>query len=150
MNNSDEYRKARQYALNRLAALPYHSTQLHKLMIKKLFNEADIKKIIQECVELGFLNDREWVESYVRGHSNSHSKRLIIAKLRSKGISLEDIPLDQVSEKEAVQQLIKKRYRSKNLQDRNDRQKVIGSLMRKGFSYDVIKESLQEVEDPSE
>jgi len=46
---------------------------------------------------------------------------------------------DSDQEKESVEKLLVGRYRSKNLKDFKEKQKVIQSLMRKGFSFESIK-----------
>ena len=50
------------------------------------------------------------------------------------------------SEREALKKWIEKKSRSLDLSDRKDREKLLASLMRKGFSYSLIRE-MMDIED---
>jgi regulatory protein len=101
---------------------------------------------------LGFLNDDEWTASFVRGQSNRKvGPRAIAQKLASKGVRGEK--LEQALEnswnpseqKALITSLLKSRYAKKNLSDFKERQKVIASLMRKGFDFSAIMGCLKSV-----
>lgn len=136
---SGEYEKARQYALRRVSAQSYHSAMLAGLLDRKKYPPEIISKIIHDFIEKGFLNDEFWVQSYVRIHHKRQSRRQILAKLRSKGISVEDLdlPFDEETELETIKKLIETRYRTK------ERPKVIAALMRRGYPWDLIQAALK-------
>lgn len=139
-----EYRKTKEYVLRRLSAKSYHSSQLKKLLKERLVDPKIVDRLIQECTDWGFLNDKAWLDSFMRVHRKKYSKRAIEAKLRVKGIPVEVLKdlLDEWNDPEEeikiIQTLIKTKYRSKNLGDFKDKQKVIASLMRKGFGFTQI------------
>ncbi|MFI5343465.1 MAG: regulatory protein RecX [Chlamydiales bacterium] len=146
---SMEYQKVKNYVLKRLSAQHYHSQQLRKLLIERLVDAATIDRVIGECQTKGFLNDEQWLESFICAHRKRLGWPVILKKLHSKGLSIEEIRVIQnrsrnpEEERQTIQQLLETRYRSKNLAQFHDRRKVIASLMRKGFSYESILAALE-------
>ncbi len=144
-----EYAKAKKYALNCLAMRSYVSTQLQKLLEKNLISSSTIQKIIQEFTRLGYLNDQEWIKSFVRAQLARHiGSQTIVYKLMNKGISqheaqrwLEELA-DPSETHKNIQYLLKTKYKDRNLSDYADKQKVIASLARKGFDFDMIKTAI--------
>lgn len=140
-----ETRYAKNYCLKRLSSMSCSSVQLRQKLEERLISAQVIEAVLGELEQLGYLNDREWVENYIRRQPKC-GPRLLAAKLRAKGFPREMIEeslegnSDSEEEKERLLSLIKTGYRSKNLKDFKDRQKVIASLIRKGFNISVIKE----------
>lgn len=145
-----ETRQVKNYVIRRLAAQSYHTLQLKKLLAERLVSASLSSKVIQEYVQLGYLDDKAWIESFVRGQSRRHSQRAILFKLQAKGIPVEQCTeilerfQDPDQEKQKILRLLQTRHRSKDLQDPADKRKVVASLMRKGFSFDLIKSALAE------
>ena len=77
------------------------------------------------------------------------SRREIYAKLCEKGIEKEEI--DQALEecyseedsREAIREILEKKGWIPGEMDDKDRQKMLGFLIRKGFSYDDIRQVIQ-------
>lgn len=147
---NDDYTIAKRYALKRLSSQSLHSAQLRKILHEKQVSDDIINQIIVEFQRLGFLNDPEWIQSYIRGHSKRHGPRSILAKLRLKGIAREEVEetlhsmSDSDTQKESILNLLKTRYKSRDLSDYKEKQKVIASLMRKGFDFDAIQNAFLE------
>jgi regulatory protein len=144
-----EYQQAKKYALKRLSLQPMLSTTLSRSLKKRLVSEPVIQTIIQECRELGILNDEEWAASFVRGQTNRKTgPRAIAQKLASKGIRGEQLEKalegawDGEKQKGCIESLLKSRYGKRNLADYKERQKVISSLVRKGFDLSIVLECL--------
>lgn len=139
-----EYQQAKKYALKRLSIQPMLSTALARAMKERLIFESTIQKVIQECISLGFLNDEEWTASFVRSRSRRNGPRAIAQKLISKGIrgkQLEDALRGEWNiekQKGLISALLETRYAKRNVTDFKERQKVISSLMRKGFDLSII------------
>lgn len=147
-----EYRLTKQYVLRRLTAQSYHSSQLAKLLKSKLVSSPIGDRLIQECLQQGYLDDANWIEGFMRHHRKRLSLRAILMKLKSKGLSQDELsqlaeqwqdPQEEVS---AICHLIQTRYRTKNLQIYADKQKVISALARKGYSFDRIREAIENLE----
>lgn len=146
-----EYSGAKRYILNRLSKKSYHSIELHKLLEDKGVSEEFIQKLIAKCCEWGFIDDEKWIESYiVSQRRQKRGDRLIAMKLKNKGLkdsaiayafeSLQnpEIPLAN------IRRLLDSRYRSRNLADFKEKNKVIASLIRQGFIFSDIIAVLKE------
>lgn len=145
-----ELQRAKSYALNRLAKQNQPSNQLEKSLRDRLVTEPTIAKIIADCQRLGYLNDEEWMESYIRSQQARHlGPERILLKLREKGISREQAlaALDKQDDAELragrIRHLLTTRYRSRDLADYKERQKVIAALIRKGFSFSEVIEEVK-------
>lgn len=107
-----------------------------------------------ELRELGYLNDRRFVESYILSHQNAKQKGrfLLRNELLQKGISetvidtyLEENPLDEDSL--ALQALQKRWPRFSQFEKVKRFKKAHDFLRRKGFTYDVVKKTIEEMEE---
>lgn len=145
-----EYRRVKGYVLWRLSKQSYHSEQLAKLLRDRLVQDHTIDRVIQEYRDLGFLDDESWMQNFMRVQQKRYSLPFILSKLYAKGFSSETIQRlsnewkNPEEELQAIQHLIKTRYRSKDLKEPKSRQKVIASLARKGYAFDQIQTALSE------
>lgn len=142
-----EIAAAKRYALRRLAARSYPSTSLRKLLITKHVSVIAADEVIAWCTKQGFINDNDWISSFVRAQA---ARRLgpnrIIQKLRAKGVPehLAEESIRGVGQQEQIRHLLQSRYGSKDLNQPKDKQKVIAALIRKGFEWEVIQEIIYE------
>lgn len=139
-----EYRQTKNYVLRRLSMQSYHSAQLTKLLKERLVQAHTIQRLIAECLDWGYLDDKAWLAAFKRG--KRLGLRAIAMKLRTKGLSREEIEdfitenRDPEEEKEGILRLMQTRYRHKDLNQPKERQKVIAALMRKGYDFEWIKQ----------
>lgn len=151
-----EYERVRNYVVWRLSTQSYHSQELVQLLKKRLVSLETIEKVIQEFIQKGFFSDALWIQSFIRVHRKRLALSAILQKMRLKGISDDEIEnARQLYQNENEEQnhlinLIKTRYRSKNLTDFTSKQKVINSLLRKGFSFEVIKKAITAINNSDE
>lgn len=142
-----EYRLGLQYAYKRLSVKGYLSMELTSKLKEKKVSQKNINKIILECTRLGFLNDALWLENYIRACvARKMGPQAIVAKLRRKGFTADAatnaVAKLDVDQRQIIKKLLETKYRNKHLDEYRERQKVIGSLMRKGFSYEDIEAAL--------
>jgi regulatory protein len=143
-----EYERVKRYLLWRLSKQSCHSDQLAKQLRERLVQSHTIDQILEEFKRAGYLDDEAWLKAFMRGQQKTQGLPLILSKLGAKGLSPESLDgiaetyQDRDGELLAIRHLLTTRYRSKNLSDRNTRQKVIGSLLRRGFSYDQVRRAL--------
>ena len=144
-----EYRRVKGYVLWRLSTQSYHSEQLAKLLRERLVQNHTIERVLQDYREMGFLDDEAWLQNFMRTQQKRYSLRFILNKLHAKGFSSETIQRlarewkNPEEEIQAIQYLLKTRYRTKDLKDYKNRQKVIAALARKGYAFDQIQAALQ-------
>ena len=114
-----------------------------------------VDRVINKLKEQKFLNDEEfvkwWIESRLR--FKPRSLRLIKLELKQKGISDEIIEsgignqeLGIENDLEQAKKLVEKRIgRVKNLSNKEIYQKLGSYLARRGFDWDTIKHSIDEL-----
>ena len=84
--------------------------------------------------------------NYIAYKSSTDSKNTIRRKLIEKGVAKDiidscieeyyvDDELNRDTERKLIEQLVRKKCKDNSLPDTNMKQKLIASLMRKGFSY---------------
>lgn len=113
--------------------------------------DTDIENILIKLQEYNFLNDEDFAKFWIEQRSKYKGKpiRVIEYELKQKGIS-QDLINSSLFEKdkketdlENAKKLATKKmdfYRSLPLDKR--REKVVNYLLRKGFSYDVVKKAI--------
>lgn len=144
-----EYQRAKGYVVWRLSAQSYHSELLVKLLRDRLVQRKTIDKVMRDCHQAGYFDDENWLKNYIQMHQSRYGWRFIATKLKAKGLSVETLEglfeegQDPEEERQAIRHLLETRYRSKDLSQFKEKQKVIGALLRKGFSYEQVKEAME-------
>jgi regulatory protein len=145
-----EYKGAKIYALKRLSLKNQPSIEMEKALKERLVSQKNRDKIIDELRSLGYLNDNEWIEGFIRNQTNKKiGPKAIYQKLKAKGLpdeSIEHFLENYVSpekQQTQIQLLLQTRYKSRNLNDYHQKQKVIASLLRKGFDFEQVREVLE-------
>jgi regulatory protein len=147
--DSFEYQRVRNYVVWRLSTQSYHSEQLGKLLRDRLVQHQTIERVLEECKASGYLNDEAWMQAFMRSQQKRYSLRVILSKLRTKGFSSETLHRlaleweNPEEEQQAIQHLLHTRYRSKDLSQYKERQKVIAALLRKGYAFDQVQAVLK-------
>lgn len=144
-----EYTKAKKYALDCVAMRSYPSTQLKKLLMRNLVSSETIQKVLQEFARLGYLNDDEWIERFIKAQLMRHvGPQMIVCKLMSKGIFHQEAErwmekfVDPAEAQKSIRHLLKTKYKKRDLTDYREKQKVFAALARKGFDSGTIKAAL--------
>ena len=139
----EDYSAAKKYVLAALCKQSLCSSQIRQRLKRREVPPEMIEDLIEEVTRLGFVDDKLWVESFVRRQQARHDGPMTIKyKLRSKGVEnvlIDDlVPQDESLQLEQIQGLLKGRYRKFDLNDYKQRQKAVAALARKGFSLDII------------
>lgn len=129
-----------------------------KLVKSERYTEDVIEKTIAFLKDYDYLNDYHYALRYLEENAGKRSLLDMKSKLFLRGVdsvSLERAIADfqerqreeEINpEREALKKWIEKKSRSLDLSDRKDREKLFASLMRKGFSYSLIRE-MMDIED---
>lgn len=146
-----ERAKARKRALYYLSQQSLNRSQLSQRLLRKGFSSDSTQFAIDECERLGYVDDREWASSFLR---QLQRKRLgpsqIRLRLLAKGISAEliqellETELRADHSSTSIQELLEGRYRSRDLRDPKERQRVASALLRKGFSPPDVWDALNQ------
>ena len=125
-----------------------------KLEKSQRYTEEVIAKTIAFLKEYDYLNDYNYALRYLEENSGKRSLRDMKAKLFQRGVdsvslaeAVEDFQEKQREEeshpeREALYKCLEKKRRSWDIADPKEKQKLYAFLMRKGFSYDLIREAL--------
>ncbi len=142
-----EWRACFAAALNYLSFKSQSAKNLFDKLTKK-FSKEVAAKVIAKLLEERLLDDREYARNLVDYYiQKGFGKKRIENELYKKGVSrdiskevLEDIEVD---EKEAIRELVERKYINK-LGEKNGRAKVFAALARAGYSYSEINCVLME------
>ena len=116
-------------------------------METKLSGDGYPKEVINRVME--FLK-----ENFIRMNQEKKSRRQIAFELQQKGVDRQDISriLEGSAQDDlaAARNLLKKRLRTADLSDLKEKNRLGAYLGRRGFSYDVIRRVMQEVQSGQE
>lgn len=125
-----------------LSKRDYSERELYQKLLSKYREKDIIKSVIEKFIDLGYLNDYDYAQSYINSHS--YSKKKMEFMLLQKGINstiIREILAGQdISEVEEI----KKQW--KKLGNKENDKKII-SLMRKGFQYKDIQRAIKEIDE---
>jgi len=122
---------------------------LEKIAEKYMFSAADIEATIELLKDQGYLNDLEFIKSFVNSRNllKPKSQRVLEMELRKLGVEQTDIDIffseTPTDEAQLAQKALHKKIKSLSLiPDKKIRfMKAISFLQRRGFSYDVAKQT---------
>lgn len=143
----DAFQKAYDRALNYLAYRPRSSAEVSRYLAGKRVPSQVGEEVLQRLSAAGLLDDlafaRYWVEN--RETFRPRGRRLLRQELRQKGVDDELIAeaLGEVDEEEsAYQAALRQARKYAGLDDGLFRQRMHNFLRRRGFSYEVVRETI--------
>lgn len=154
-----EYQRARKRAMYLLGSRPYSTAALKEKLLNN-YSEETADKVIEDMTRYGFLDDEDYAKRLAGSIINGKKYGLHRAKaeMRRKGVPDELIEqaLGEFSREDIEDSLIglvRKKY-SDRIYHREDRQKVIAALARRGYGFSEIKTAitavLEEIEEEEE
>lgn len=146
IDNDVILRRAKIRALNLLKAQDRTVKQLTDKLTKDGYDESTIALVKEYLDRFGYLDDYRIADNYCRYHMNNMSSQELKRKLYTKGIPGEIISAvtDELGDSDelALQALIKKKNFAGKIIDAESYRKSVGFLIRRGFSYELIKKYL--------
>ena len=113
-----------------------------------------INRVMEFLKEYRLIDDRVYTENFIRMNHEKKSRRQIAFELQQKGVDRQDISriLEGSAQDDlaAARNLLKKRLRTADLSDLKEKNRLGAYLGRRGFSYDVIRRVMQEVQSGQE
>lgn len=135
-SSSDSLLRARRYGAQSLVPLPVGRVQSSEDILELSEN------IIQKLLDKKYLDDYKFAEWYVdnRFVKKGISKKRLKMELMKKGVAREivDEVIDDRDDEEEIRKVIAKK------RAKYDDEKLMGYLVRQGFSYDLVKQVLSE------
>lgn len=147
----EEYRKAKERALYLLDYRDYSYVELFQ-KLEKNYSEDTCYRVMDKMVEIGSINDRRYAEQLARRYVEvkKFGRYRAFREMRGKGLTAEVIErvLEDYEDSyyERLYELVERKY-LRYLDDEKGVKKVKNALARYGYSYDLIKEVLRDIEE---
>ena len=143
-----QYPRALNQAVALLARRPCSKGEIAQNLRRHHYTDDVIDLVIYKLEKENLLNDQEFSELWVQQRSRKYGSRRIRQELRVKGIeeSTADEALSSLSDEEMLESAtalaVKAWSRAKPGEDpRKTRQRIISSLVRKGFDWDLARQA---------
>ncbi|WP_204557861.1 recombination regulator RecX [Bacillus ectoiniformans] len=154
IERQDHVRKGLNMAIHYLSLRMRSEKEVADYLSKKEVEPEGIREIIATLYRLSYLNEAQFADAFVKTQINTTDKgpKTIERELKEKGLtddlieeSLQSFDFDKQLEK-AVH--IAEKYRKKNKKESLmiQKQKIQQALVRKGYSWNVINEALEQLE----
>lgn len=143
-------RRAKLKALRLLERMDRTEAQLRQKLLDAEFEPEIVEQAMAYVKSFGYLDDERYVRNYIEFRQAQKSRRQLEQELQyRKGVSPELIrkvyeELDPVDEKELIRRQLEKKHYNAREADEKQRQKVMASLVRKGFRMGDILAVLRE------
>ncbi len=144
------YLKAKDTAFKYLGYKARSSYEVEKKLEEKEFNPEIIRKTIDMLERYGYINDAHYAKVFIndkinlKGYGKHRIKYELKLKKIDENIINELLENTSESELEKATSLVEKKIRNKVI-DYKEKQKIIAYLQRRGYSFDIIKESIDNV-----
>ena len=147
----EEVVRARQAALEYLSRGSKTATEVRRSLSRRGFSDAAAEDALAKMEDYGYLDDAAYAVAFAKSRSASggHGPQRIRADLLKKGVSrdaidraLEDLDRDGLAD--SARALADKRWRALSGEDdlRKRKKKTTDYLLRRGFSYDQVREAV--------
>lgn len=152
LKRENEYFEVKKSALRFLSIRNHSSQELYKKLSKKKFSDQIIKKVIDELLSIGYLNDKKFAEQYLSELIGKLFGPLKIKnEMLKRGISKEIVD-DVLNEyfnnddmqKEVIEKILSKNKFSKRISNRNELQKIYNYLVSRGFQARIVMDAMKE------
>lgn len=126
--------------------------QVEEFLFKKGFSSDAVQFVINKMKEYRYIDDGEFVKSYVSAYKNTKGKRRIEYELKLKGLAQEYI--EQVeslldSREDCIKNIAKKFMKNRQV-DNSNLQKLFRHLANKGFDFELCRNCVKNFADMTE
>lgn len=145
-------KRAKKRCLNLLQKRPYTESKLREKLREGYYTDELIDEAIEYVKSFHYIDDYDYASQYIFYHKESETRKKMEEKLRMKGISKEVLQqvfgdtYDEVEQQETELQQAKKLLEKKRydacLTEWKEKQRIYCFLVRKGFSFSVIKKAM--------
>lgn len=122
--------------------------ELKELLTKAGANPVLINRLIENYLDYKYIDDENYVKTYIELRGNKEGPKLIKTKLIKKGIDISLIEeyLDNFNEEDSINNLARRVINtSKNLNKQQIKQRVIRSLLTKGYNYNLVNKIVDDL-----
>lgn len=150
----EDLTRARDYALKLLSYRPRTIKEIRDRLKLKDYDEDIVQEVIRNLKRLNLLNDREFALSWATNRmrlkpvGRFRLRQELLAKGIPEGLISETIEAayQEADEVELASQVAGQKMRSyRNLNDLTSRRRMYAFLQRRGFSHEIIRETMRRV-----
>ena len=148
ITKDNAYAKAKNIALRFLGYRMRTEKEISDRLKKEDLPDEAVEKTFEFLKKYGYVDDRKFAESYIneKKHLKGYGEYRLRNELFLKGISKEIIDefseLMQEDSERLMTEAIEKKLRGGLIEDRKEEQRLMGYLLRLGFSYSDIRDAL--------
>lgn len=142
-------KRAKLRAMHLLSDMGRTESQLRTKLKQGGYPDEAVEEAIRYVKSFGYINDAEYVRSFIDSRKEKKSKKEIYAALKQKGVDsdiieqvFEEMDYGEEDSRQAIEALMRKRNYNPDSADLKEKQKLMGYLMRKGFRYDDVNSVL--------
>ncbi len=142
------YKRAMDKAISSIKYSEKCEYDIRRKLEELYFDHEIIDFTIDKLKSYDYINDERYASMYIRTHINNKSRKNITYMLLAKNISSEIIEeafeINELpDEEEVISRLILKKYKPEDISLNKD--KIISSMLRKGYSYGIVQKCLNEM-----
>ena len=150
-------REAARTAMNLLVKRDYDEAELYRKLRDKGYSEFFAGKGIEYVSAYHYLDDARYARQMIGSRKDTTSRKMMVSRMRQKGLS-DEVIQEAMEEADWTDEMgltreIRRRFSSaeqiESLTDK-DRQKLIQSLMRKGYGYSDIQHVIRHLDELEE
>ena len=142
-------KRAKLRAMHLLSDMGRTESQLRTKLKQGGYPDEAVEEAIRYVKSFGYINDAEYVRSFIDSRKEKKSKKEIYAALKQKGVDsdiieqvFEEMDYGEEDSRQAIEALMRKRNYNPDSVDLKEKQKLMGYLMRKGFRYEEVNSVL--------
>lgn len=143
------YKNALNYSLNLLSKYYKTTHELKKKLKEKGYSDDAINSVIEKLKALGYLNDEQYIEAYIRSKQGVNKKNLY-NKLIQKGLDREQVQSylnnTDIDEYNIAMKAAEKKLKSLKGNPYEKKAKLYSYLYSKGFEYETCNKIIDSLE----
>lgn len=150
----EEQKKARRKAMQLLEHMDRTEKSLSDRLGQAGFSEEAAEDAIAYVKSYGYVDDHRYARNYISCRLETKSRQKLLAELSGRGVSRETAvkAWDEVAEiyepdeREILRHTVEKKYSSHTELNEKEMRRLMGYLLRRGFSYEDIRHVLEEMD----
>lgn len=149
IENEVVLKRAKLRALHLLNDMGRTEVQLRQKLKQNDYTDEIVEKAVNYVKSFGYINDEEYARSFIVSRKDKKSRKELYMQLSKKGIATDVLDFvfeesyDSDTAKEAVLSIMRKKKYNPDTATRQETQKILAYLTRKGFNYEDIRQVLQ-------
>lgn len=139
-------KRAKLRAMNLLKSRDRTYKQLSDKLLSDNYDKVTVSSVMDYLMSYGYIDDERYAAFYCINHVNDMSRKQVKCKLINKGVSKdiidEALENSEIDDEQILRELIQKKRFTEKITDMASYKRAVEYLLRRGFSYEVIRKNL--------